>query len=200
MRRIAWLGAGFVACAASLQSPPPVPKVAPFQYFANRCARCHGPDGSHYGPEFGKGLSDAQLIHVVEEMAEGPGGEPIHGADLDAVVAWHRALIRREPFVVVLQRGPTVWSGECTPGAQVTAREGSRTVAAKVNGSRWSVRLNKRWKGALEVRKAGHTIRLDPFAKSFSHSTPLSPGRSRSDATGQQALGSSDSARGHRSQ
>jgi hypothetical protein len=181
IRGLAGIVAALTACAIACQGAPPLPEVAPYAYFSKRCARCHGPNGSNFGTEFGKGITDAQLVRVVREMTEGPGGEPLRGVDLDALVAWHRALIRREPFLVLLRRGSGAWSGECTPGAQVVALDGARRVSAKVVGSRWSLTPRASARIILEVRFAGRTTRLDPALRSFSHHEPLGTNPQASD-------------------
>lgn len=176
IRGYAGIVAACTACATAYQGTPPLPQVAPYSYFAKRCARCHGSNGSNFGTEFGKDISDAQLVKVVKEMTEGPGGEPLRGVDLDALVAWHRALIRREPFLVVLHRSDQTWSGECAPGAQVAAVDGARRVTAKVSGFRWSLTPRTNAKMTLEARLNGRTTRLDPASRSFSHHEPWGKG------------------------
>jgi hypothetical protein len=176
MRCLAGALAASALWTAAFQVAPPVPRVAPLSYFAKRCARCHGPNGSNFGKEFGKGITDAQLVRVVREMTEGPGGEPLRGADLDALVAWHRALIRREPFLVLLHRGNETWSGECTPGAKVVALDGGRRIPAKVSGFRWSMTPPAGARLVLEARVEARTTRLDPASRSFSHHEPLGKG------------------------
>src|SRR5690349_11244383 len=50
-----------------------VPAFKAIAYYDDSCRRCHGPQGSFYGPELGKGLTDKQLIKIVDDMANGPG-------------------------------------------------------------------------------------------------------------------------------
>lgn len=189
MRRAsAALGAGgavVLAIAALAQQPgPPASRPAPvakapLAYFAAHCARCHGPHGSFYGAEFGAKRSDEDLRKIVHEMAEGPGGAPIAGPDLDAQVAYHRSLIDRKPFLVwTLARG-TALAGEVSPGAVVTARAGARPLPVKATGTRWSVTLPKGVPAravVLTARKGGATSVLALASAAFTHSQPLAPG------------------------
>lgn len=115
--------------------------VLPIRYFEDHCARCHGSFGSFYGEEFGKELSDEKLQEAVKMMAEGPAGAPIQGESLSAQVAFHRALIRKEPFVAWTGRSATELWGEVTEHAKVQVRFGKRLQSASVKGSEWRVKV-----------------------------------------------------------
>jgi len=116
---------------------------APITYFEDNCARCHGSNGSAYGPEFGKHLSDAQLTKVIDDMAVGPGNAPVNARQLDVLVAYHHAMIARQPFVAVTKTTPTgeqlTLEGEVTPNTALTV---GNTVAT-VDGTNWSVTIPK---------------------------------------------------------
>jgi hypothetical protein len=114
---------------------------APLEYFAAKGARCHGPYGSFYGEEFGRKRSDAGLRQVVREMAEGPAGAPLVGRELDAQVAFHRALLAKEPFLAWTAQSETGVAGEVSPDSTVTARLNDRETSAQLVDTRWRVAL-----------------------------------------------------------
>lgn len=72
---------------------------APLSYFAANCARCHGPNGSFYGASFAKTRDEAGLHQIVHDMAFGPAQAPLDDAKLEVLVAYHRSLIDKKPFL-----------------------------------------------------------------------------------------------------
>ncbi|MBS1718360.1 MAG: cytochrome c [Armatimonadetes bacterium] len=119
---------------------PPHPPVA---YYNAQCARCHGPGGSFYGPTLGKGKNDAQLREVIRQMCEGQGGMPLQGIDLEAQLAYHRAIIRREPFVCVTLIKPGRLAGEVYDAKSITLQVGSKRFAGRISGDGFSVIVPK---------------------------------------------------------
>ncbi len=118
--------------------------LGPVATFERVCARCHGPQGSFYGEEFAR-LIGADLRKFVLEMMEGPGLLDPSARDVEAMIAYHRALAAAEPFLCVTQyrpRGPMapLLAGEVSPGATVKLHKGSLTIALAVSrGGKWSV-------------------------------------------------------------
>ncbi|HEX8464444.1 MAG TPA: cytochrome c [Abditibacterium sp.] len=130
------------------QTPAPEPAstskpgFAPLDYFQANCERCHGPNGSFYGPTFGKNLkSDAALRQIVKEMCEGPGNAPLPDPELEILTDFHRALRNNKPYITVVSREKAVLSGEATPDAKITLESGEKVVAAKLEGHKWSVEV-----------------------------------------------------------
>ena len=116
--------------------------LPPVKTFAEACARCHGPEGSFYGEGFG-GLEGEALHEIVEEMMVGPGALDPTQADVEAMVAYHRALAAGEPFVAVLNPEEAVTGGvarvrtDVSPGAEITLRgEDGRLEVRVVRGGR----------------------------------------------------------------
>ncbi|MBC8104725.1 MAG: cytochrome c, partial [Cytophagales bacterium] len=146
------------------------------------CARCHGPNGSFYGPDLGKGKTDAQLQKVIREMAEGPSQLPgLPPVELEAQTAYHRALIQSEPFLAVTRRTPTRIEGEVTSGAAVGVSVGGKTTSAKVDGSQWSAPLEANGAAPLVTATLGKaTTTLNTARAAFSHAVPLA-GRPKTD-------------------
>lgn len=138
-----------------------VAKFAPLAYFDANCARCHGPNGSFYGAEFGKGLKDdAALKQIVAEMCEGPGGAPLEGESLEILTEFHRTLRDGKPFATVVSKNETEWKGEASPDSKVTLESGGKSVAAEQKGNVWSVKLPAEFerKGAKVVARRGETV------------------------------------------
>lgn len=102
------------------------PKLSggPVSYFEDHCARCHGDHGSNYDPQALKKLTEAQLRKYVRDMSMGPGNGPLEGLDLEAQVAYHRALIRKQPFVAVVSLEGGKVKGEAWGVKSLYARPG----------------------------------------------------------------------------
>jgi hypothetical protein len=114
---------------------------SPIAYFEASCARCHGSYGRAYGEEFGKNLDERALFRFVKEMTEGPADEPLDGADLESLVAYHRSLIDGRPFVFVSRHADDEVVGEVTPGATVRIiAKGGAAIEAVVSGHQFVVR------------------------------------------------------------
>ena len=128
---------------APATAPAIVSPVAfkPIDYFDQNCSRCHGPYGSFYGNEFGRGLTDQKLREVIADMASGPGNAPLGEAELDVQAAYHRSLLDRRPFVVVNaiegNDDRVTMSGEVSPNSVVFVG----ADRANVKGHAWDVVL-----------------------------------------------------------
>jgi hypothetical protein len=120
------------------------------------CVRCHGPGGSFYGSELGKGKTAAQLRKMVWEMCIAQGGLTVSQREIDAMTAYHRSIMKSEPFVEVIAMTAKTITGEATPGttiqletrgrlAPVTITTKPTNIIATLNGktSRLPVGLGK---------------------------------------------------------
>lgn len=135
------------AAAPSAPAPPPAaqaksePLFAPIDYFARACASCHGPYGSFYGPGFGAGLTDEHLKEKVREMVFGPSQDTLEDPELDRLTAYHRSLVKRTPFLAIVNPSGARLSGEVTPGSTVSVKLGDATRSATVTGHTWTIDL-----------------------------------------------------------
>ncbi len=128
--------------------------LPPVATFADKCARCHGPEGAFYGKEFSH-LTPAKLTIKVDEMMRGPGFLKPTDADIAAMTAYHWSLRLKEPFVVVLNGASATASDpdslklEASPntavevsvmpgGVQVTATRGEQRSAIVFPEQQWS--------------------------------------------------------------
>jgi hypothetical protein len=173
--------------AASTQSQATPAKVevsqfAPLAYFSSNCARCHGAYGSFYGAEFGRNLTDAKLRQVVHDMAAGPGNAPLEEAQLDVLVAYHRSLIDKKPFLVVNAAtaeldGSTLLRGETSPDSTVTLRWEGGSAPAMVEGDTWRATLPAKAsinKAEVVAKKNDLETTLEIKDGAYSHRAPLS--------------------------
>jgi hypothetical protein len=170
------LAFGLLLCSLFVSGKPisstrPV-QTAPIQYFETNCSRCHGSYGRFFGDEFGKDLSDKQLRETITDMAAGPAKAPLQGEALDAQVAFHRALIRKEPFLVWTGASKTALWGEVTPGSKVQVKFGKMTVGASVKENRWRVDIPKgaSAQAVITARLSGKQTVLDLSKSAYSHS------------------------------
>ena len=149
---------------------------APMAYFDQKCARCHGPQGSFYGKDFGRDLDDAKLHATVNMMASGPAQAPISAPQLEIEVAYHRALIAKQPFVVVTdvtrdEKSLTL-HGEATPGSALQIVAGKTKADAKLEKFAWTATLpaNVDLNSATLTAKVGEAQTILKLSKSaWSH-------------------------------
>lgn len=142
------MGAGRSAPATSPSTRPTVRLVpghfGPMGYFETHCARCHGPYGSFYGPDFGK-LPVAELRQTLGRMARGPGNAPLTDDQLDLLLAYQQALSAGQPFVTLVEvrrtKSGVQLEGEITPGFGVTVDSPGRRVPAAVTEHNWTASL-----------------------------------------------------------
>jgi len=109
--------------------------LPPVSTYASACARCHG-DGASNHLEQLRALHDDELRPFIEDMMWGPGFLEPTEHDIDAMTAYHRALIADEPFVVVTNGesapGPKALAIETSPGAtfEINSDDGTLTIRA----------------------------------------------------------------------
>jgi len=168
--------------------PGPAPNLTlgPVSTFSQSCARCHGPRGSFYGDTFGE-LRGEALREIVEEMMAGPAGlRPTH-AEVDAMAAYHRALLADQPFVVVTNAAAAsagqagALRGEADPGAEVAVTAGEEVLEVKRDGVSWSAALPAGWSGeagptlAITATRGDAQTRLAFPAEAWSHNRDAPP-------------------------
>lgn len=145
---------------------------SPIAYFETHCARCHGSYGKAYGEDFGRNLDERALFRFVKEMTEGPADEPLEGAELESLVAYHRSLIDGRPFVFISRRGGDEVKGEVSPGATMQIIDGDgKRHEAKVEGHQFTAKAS--FSGELELiaRSGNQETRLKSSQK-HSHRMP----------------------------
>ncbi len=181
----AYLSAG--AALAALAAAPAPPATTPstqkgftgafkaMAYYDDACRRCHGPQGSFYGSELGKGLSDAQLKDIVDKMATGPGNSPLEKDQLEVETAFHRALVAGTPYVSVTELEGEKIAGEVMPEAKVTLKIAGKEIAAKVEDQSWSVTIPSGTRPAditIVAELKGKKTELALKSRTFSHPAP----------------------------
>lgn len=126
--------------AFSLQAPKPVEplKVAPLEYFAKHCQRCHGENGLNYLSNFADGKSDDDLLAKLKSMAEGPGQSPLEPDDLAIQLAFHRSISAKAPFITWTAHEGNKISGEVTGDAKLIV---TPELPIKLEDGAWSIEL-----------------------------------------------------------
>lgn len=166
-------------------SQPALPSIQPIAYFQENCARCHGDYGSNYGDQFARNLDDAKLSKVVDDMCAGPGNAPLSGVDLQAEIAFHRALADRKPFICITKRDGDKFSGETMPGATLKVAKADLKSDVKVDDAgAWSATVPSG--SMLEASKDGKLTRLPIDAIPYSHDSAA--GTREAGAHGSQSL------------
>lgn len=124
------------------------------------CVRCHGPGGSFYGSDLGKGKSAAQLRKMVWEMCIAQGGLTVSQREVDAMTAYHRSIMQNEPFIEITALTSTKVSGEATPETTLQLHSGSKTVLVQLTDNRWSVAMDTLKAATITATRNGKTTRL----------------------------------------
>uniref|UniRef100_UPI00286AA467 hypothetical protein n=1 Tax=Armatimonas sp. TaxID=1872638 RepID=UPI00286AA467 len=137
------------------------------------CARCHGPNGSFYGPDLGKGKTDSQLYKAVQNMADNQGQIELAPVEVEAQTAYHRAIIKREPFLAITGRTKTELRGEMTPKASVTVMIGGKPQKVRTERFTWMASLTATGPIVVIAKLKNAETRLDPDKATHSH--PQSP-------------------------
>lgn len=172
---IATIASVGVMVGAPEKRPEPL-KSGPVTYFEDRCARCHGPNGSFYGDDFGKKLTDDDLRKVVRDMCKFQGDSPLAGRELDAQVAYHRALIVKEPFIVITAIGSLQIKGEALPKTEISCRIGDKSIKGTLKSGLWSVDLPPHvdpYSAVITAKLKKASVELPVLSSAWSHYKPI---------------------------
>ena len=124
------------------------------------CVRCHGPGGSFYGSELGKGKTAAQLRKMVWEMCIAQGGLTVSQREIDAMTAYHRSIMKSEPFVEVIAITAKSITGEATPGTTLQLETRGRLAPVNITENRWLATLDTTKPTTIIATLNGKTCRL----------------------------------------
>ena len=167
----AW-GLSCAALAFSLLSPPAngeqsvvanmevLPLRGAISLYDKACVRCHGPGGSFYGSELGKGKTAAQLRKMVWEMCIAQGGLTVSQREIDAMTAYHRSIMKSEPFVEVIAITAKNITGEVTPGTTIQLETRGRLAPVTITENRWIATLDTTKPTTIIATLNGKTTRL----------------------------------------
>lgn len=162
--------------AQSSQAVAPSMDVLPLRgaisLYDKACVRCHGPGGSFYGSELGKGKTPEQLRKMVWEMCIAQGGLTVSQREVDAMTAYHRSIMYSEPFVEVVSVTATTVSGEATPGTLISVNIGSRTVPASTKDNKWMASFDTSKAATITATQKGKTIQIPVVLGRFSLHLP----------------------------
>lgn len=124
------------------------------------CVRCHGPGGSFYGSDLGKGKTAAQLRKMVWEMCIAQGGLTVSQREVDAMTAYHRSIMYTEPYIEVIAVTESSVTGEATPGTVLELRVGSKVLPVALTETRWNVLMDASKPATIIATRNGKTTRL----------------------------------------
>lgn len=159
----------------ALLAQPPAPKVlvrGPIALYEKACANCHGPNGSFYGPDLGKGKTDSQLYKAIQDMADNQGQIELSPVEVEAVTAYHRAIIKREPFLAVTERTAATLCGEATKGSAVQVTVAGKPQQVRVVGFQWSATLKGEGPILITAHRKNKSATLNPDKATHSHPKP----------------------------
>jgi hypothetical protein len=143
-RAISLVGLGIVLASVVISAgsvrPAPIKVVDTYE---RKCSSCHGKEGAMLDKGFErKYASPSELREVVESM---PGAIGMRSDEVDAMLAYMRAVSRREPFVVWTGRQGDALLGEVSPAtAKVEARaKREKLRVERPQSSQWRIVLPK---------------------------------------------------------
>jgi hypothetical protein len=129
-----------LALAGSSLRPAPVETVS---LFNRRCAACHGKDGSLFEERFEqKYPNSAELKEMVKTM---PGAIGLTNDELDPLVAYMRAISRREVYIIWTRENNGRLEGEISsPNATLRASAKRQSLKVERTGTHgWRLQLPK---------------------------------------------------------
>jgi len=160
------------ALASGSLRPAPVETVS---FFNRRCAACHGKDGTLLEERFERKYRDeSELKKIIRTM---PGASALSGEEMDALVAYMRAISRREAYLIWTQQRDGELEGEIAP-ADATLKASAKRQSLKVERvgtHRWRVRLPKNVKPAeveLTAERGTRRTTLRLKDSPYSHAKP----------------------------
>lgn len=136
------LGIALAGIAISAGSVRPAP-IRVVETFDRKCSSCHGKEGAMLDKDFEKKYSSAsELREMVKSM---PGAIGMRASELDAMMAYTRAISRQEPFLVWVDWQDDVLVGEVSPAsARVDARAKRETLRVeRPQANQWRITLPK---------------------------------------------------------
>jgi len=143
-RAISLVGLGIVLASVVISAgsvrPAPIKVVETYE---RKCSSCHGKEGSMLAKDFEKKYaSSGELREVVESM---PGAIGMRSDELDAMLAYMRAVSRREPFVVWTGRQGDALVGEVAPAAATVEARAKREKlrVERPQPNQWRIKLPK---------------------------------------------------------
>ncbi|MER3496851.1 MAG: hypothetical protein C4320_08875 [Armatimonadota bacterium] len=150
----------------AVQTATPDEGKRPIKYFADHCARCHGPGGSRY--EELSARTDAQLKESIRTMAEGPGGAPLSEEGLRLQLSLHRAIRAKEPFIAILSVKDGKAEGEASPDAKVVTLVNNRATTVPTEDGAFTLTL-KDPKTMVSARVGGKVATIPARRVGTSH-------------------------------
>ncbi len=160
---------GIAGLAISSSRPAPVETVS---LFNRRCSACHGREGSLFEAQFEKKYrNESELKEIVKIM---PGADTLSREELEAMVAYMRAISRKEAYIVWTRERTGELEGEISPArARLKASVKRQSLKVERVGSNgWRVRLPKGAKPAdveLTAELNGNRTRLRLKDAPYSH-------------------------------
>ena len=128
--------------------------------YEKACVRCHGPGGSFYGSELGKGKTAAQLRKMVWEMCIAQGGLTVSQREIDAMTAYHRSIMAHEPYVEIIAVTAKTITGEATSGTTIQLETRGRLAPVTITENRWVATLDTTKPTTIIATLNGKTNRL----------------------------------------
>ncbi len=175
MRKAISLGtltAGFLAIAIAFSGARPA-SLAVVSVFENRCSSCHGSEGNLLDKDFEQKYKTEQELR--EMVASMPGATTLTEAELKVLVAYSRAISRREPFVIWTRQNNRTLEGEFAPAGATLSAQAKRTQlkVERPTSRRWRIQLPENVKPQdveITIRYSGKRVALKLKDSPHTHS------------------------------
>ncbi|MEI8195076.1 MAG: hypothetical protein WCI73_04125 [Phycisphaerae bacterium] len=114
-------------------------------YFAQHCARCHGPEGQFWGERYGRNLPPPQLVEKIRMMAAGPGQAPVTDPQLATLTTFLQTIVARQPYAEVVtvnaQGADVTITGEAANDVTIQVEAGGKKYPVEVIDNVWTMHL-----------------------------------------------------------
>lgn len=154
-------------------------------YYEAHCASCHGPQGAFYEPDWGDRTTEESLREMTLLMTIDPGRNPLEDGspEFEALVAYHRAMIKRQPFGSLISQSDLTLRFEFAIDAEVEVLEPSGLSIQRVEEDEYYehaiyemtlAELGQRRSVVLSIRQGDRETRFALAQGAFTHQAPLS--------------------------
>jgi hypothetical protein len=109
---------------------------------------------------------------MVWEMCIAQGGLTVSQREIDAMTAYHRSIMKSEPFLEVIALTAKNITGEVTPGTTIQLETRGRLAPVTITENRWIATLDTTKPTHIIATLNGKTSRLPVGLGKFTHHQP----------------------------
>lgn len=100
------------------------------EFHARNCQKCHGEEGELRSPGWAEGKSDDSLTQILGQMVtEQAGRAPLNESDMGALLAYHHAQSKAEPWANLISADKGKLTFETTRDSRLSAVSSGKKLA-----------------------------------------------------------------------